>query len=259
MSPSSEDSPYEAWFGGKLLPAGEEPVVSLETDRDMPDSQQESQAQHGEASTELEKCDRATMQRKMIDDLYGASAEKRTKTGEDVSLSLLEPEKFQPVRELLEMTTKEVLRIAALGGLIDPRDVTVGRHGTIALTKDGLEKAEKFSKSKDRPRLSLDDDVDTSLVRKHLEQSGFFARGHVSLDPLKMVLQTREYIPRDLLEGCVDSISLQVYAPMGELCEVLIQIKQTPAGTVNLACVGKANAVLQGLYTRMRTEGWGSY
>ncbi|KAK7433245.1 hypothetical protein QQZ08_000181 [Neonectria magnoliae] len=221
----------------------------------MPDSQQESQAQLGEASTELEKCDRATMQRKMIDDLYGAGPENRMKTLEDVSLSLLEPDKFQPVRELLKTTTKEVLQIALLGGLVDPCDVTVGRHGTITLTKDGLEKAEKFAESKDQPRPFLDGHifplpVDTSLVRKHLEQSGFFKRGHVSLDLLKMVLRTREHIPREMFQEYVDRISLEVDTPMLKLYEILHQIEQTPAGTVNFACVAKANAVLQELYAR---------
>ncbi|KPM33930.1 hypothetical protein AK830_g12642 [Neonectria ditissima] len=223
-------------------------IYEVATDIDTHNPQQETRAQACKNTMTLEVCDRAAMKRRVVEDFYD-STRKRMKPSQDINLTLLQRPEFESICQLLEIATSEVLQVAKDGGLINPLHFGVGRHGILALTDDGLNKAELFSKFKSQSEMISDWTEKKTLemstrVRDHLDESGFLEHGHSSLLDLVDWLENEEQTEPNEISDRLNEVVKEVTLPFQQLSFLIGRIWEDPRLEVPGSCLADVREVL---------------
>ncbi|KAF7556915.1 hypothetical protein G7046_g6176 [Stylonectria norvegica] len=206
-----EDEP-ESHNGGRALNDG----ISVKEDPEGHHADQEQ-------NDEFESLNRGDIKRKVEDDLCFPTSKRMRHSGELLGTALSKS-KFSNMSTYLSIWHNKVLHMAVVGKLINPQHFDVASTGQVVLSPLGMA----------RVKLTLKHDNESSMVEEWnatqlsqavpriesvMNKGNFFQRGHASLTPLKMRLQSQKGLTLGNLHEDMLEVKRQTSAPLKKLAE----------------------------------------
>ncbi|OIW28849.1 hypothetical protein CONLIGDRAFT_715304 [Coniochaeta ligniaria NRRL 30616] len=192
------------------------------------DVETEARPARSETRVQLSTLAPGALKRAAQEAVYGDEAQphgKRLKLSQEINLaSYVSP----ATGDFYRHAHNTVLRVAGMGGLINPMHFKVSEQGIVSFTDLGRQRAEMQGQTV-VPYEDWKSDMQsnmTKMIRAVISEAGFFSHGHASMLRLIRLLKSPDVVPISNLIDALSFIEEETEGLRGTLLETMEQVKK---------------------------------